>query len=240
MTDIGFILGALVATRLLSGLFLWLTKSWDGGVRRLAVVHFVSLITAGLIGGTTLSADGNFAGVNAVGLYFIPQIIWFVFDIYCFREEKDKLQKIVMVTFGSMALLTIAIIILMEALGTSKSDMFEAVQGALDEPNTQISNINKKTAAILSSGLKIPYVIDDETTLIEITANENSVTAVIEKPSDQYELFEEEKVFWESYFCNNSQFLQLLTEGANISFLYVNPKGAKLDGHSITIADCRD
>lgn len=239
MADIGFWLGALIATRLMSGLFLWLTKSWDGGIQRLAVVHLVSLVAASLLGGMTLSTEGNFTGVNALGLYFIPQIIWLAFDIYCFRQQKTKLQKVVVVTSSVIALLVIVSIFLLEALGTSRSDIFTSVSGELAEPNTQNSNVNGKVATIMLKSVNIPYALDSKTTLTEITATENSAFLIFETSQSQFSLFEVEKIYWNEYFCGNSEFFQLLTEGATISFLYLTIKDSELlDSYSITAENC--
>jgi hypothetical protein len=73
MADIAFFLGALVPTFALSRLMLWLMKSWNGGRRRLIVVHAFALLIASFVGGMGMADGGTFAGLRAMTQYALPQ-----------------------------------------------------------------------------------------------------------------------------------------------------------------------
>jgi hypothetical protein len=73
-------LGALIPTFLISRLYLWIMKSWDGGTRRLLVVHGGALLTGTLIGGMGFADGGAFAPLKALLSYALPQGLWFWFD----------------------------------------------------------------------------------------------------------------------------------------------------------------
>jgi hypothetical protein len=81
MATIGGFIGALLITYLLSRLFLWFLKSWDGGTRRTILVHVISLILCGFLGGLGFANNGAFAGVHALEIYAVPQLIWLVTDL---------------------------------------------------------------------------------------------------------------------------------------------------------------
>ena len=91
MFNIGFLLGALIPTFVLSRIILLLTKTWNGGVRRISTVHLMSLICAGILGGMGMADSGSFAAPKAIAMYSIPQTVWFVFD---FLRHKYKIKKL--------------------------------------------------------------------------------------------------------------------------------------------------
>ena len=70
--NIYMIIGGLIPTFLLSRLFLWLVKTWNGGIQKLFVVHGVSLGAATLIGGMGMADSGAFAPAQALAAYVIP------------------------------------------------------------------------------------------------------------------------------------------------------------------------
>lgn len=242
MVDIGFLLGLLVATRLLSGFYIWLTKSWDGGVQRFAVVHFISLITAGLLEGTARSHDGNFAGIYAVGLYLVPQIMWFVFDVYCLRQQKHKLFKIVMVTSGVTLSLSLLGIFFLGFFGTSLETTYEEVNKLLKNQGTKNSNynINREFTELLLKDISLPYVIDDKITLRKITSNDRFVNFIYVSSGYRIDQIEMDQAYWEGYFCAHKHFSRLLVDGANLNFLYVNYKDLILGNYSITYVNCEN
>jgi len=82
MADVGFFVGALIPTFLLSRLVLWLMRSWDGGVTRLALAHVFSWLIGAFIGGLGIADGGAFAGIQAAGMYALPQAVWFVVDMF--------------------------------------------------------------------------------------------------------------------------------------------------------------
>lgn len=88
-----FIIGALVPTFLISRLILWLMRSWQGGVRRLALAHCTSLLLAAFIGGMGLADGGAFAGAEAALSYSLPQAFWFAVDLYRYRRANKALVR---------------------------------------------------------------------------------------------------------------------------------------------------
>ena len=85
-----FFLGSLIPTFLLSRLFLWLMKTWDGGVRRLLLVHACSLLVAALLGGMGMADGGAFAGAAAAAVYAPGQLIWLLVDLWRTRCKAPK------------------------------------------------------------------------------------------------------------------------------------------------------
>lgn len=82
MNGLGFVLGALLITFLLSRVALWLMRSWQsGGAARLALAHLLSFIICTLIGGFGLADGGAFEGAKAAAIYGLPQTIWLVIDL---------------------------------------------------------------------------------------------------------------------------------------------------------------
>jgi hypothetical protein len=78
---LGFFVGAFVATFLVSRLLLWLVKSWDGGTRKVIVVHALSLVVCvllALVGGA--GEGGSSSAIYAMG-YAAPQLLWMLMDL---------------------------------------------------------------------------------------------------------------------------------------------------------------
>lgn len=78
---IGTFLGALIATFLLSRLFLWLLRSRVAGFTRLAVAHVLSLVVVFVAAGFGYADEAGFKA-DAIVPYLIPETIWLVFDLW--------------------------------------------------------------------------------------------------------------------------------------------------------------
>ncbi len=83
-------LGAMIPTFLISRLYLWVMKSWDGGTRRLLVVHGSALLTACLVGGMGYADRGAFAALTAFLIYALPQGLWLWFDYARLRKARPE------------------------------------------------------------------------------------------------------------------------------------------------------
>lgn len=81
MAELGFFVGALVATFLISRLMLWLLKSWDGGAPRLVFAHAASWVAASFLAGMGMADGGAFAGARAAMSYALPQALWLIVDL---------------------------------------------------------------------------------------------------------------------------------------------------------------
>lgn len=93
MADIGFFVGALLATFLVSRLLLLVTRGWSGGgYRRLALCHAGSLLIASFIGGIGMADGGAFAGAEAAATYVLPQAVWFAFDAWRLRRRQPEVR----------------------------------------------------------------------------------------------------------------------------------------------------
>ena len=77
---IGTFLGALIATFLLSRLFLWLLRGRVGEELRIALAHLASIAVIFVAVGFTRNDGGGF-DATAVVPYLIPQTIWVVVDV---------------------------------------------------------------------------------------------------------------------------------------------------------------
>jgi len=90
MSDIAFLIGGLGPTLLISRILFLVTRSWDGGVRRIVVVNAVSLLAVSFIAGMGMADGGAFAGLSALVLYAIPQAVWLVVDLFIHRRRQSK------------------------------------------------------------------------------------------------------------------------------------------------------
>lgn len=80
---IGSLFGALIATFLLSRLFLWLTRRW-GGAARLILVHIASAGLACVLAAFG-NADGGVLDWSAGAIYLPAQLVWLVVDLFAAR-----------------------------------------------------------------------------------------------------------------------------------------------------------
>ncbi len=85
--NIGFLIGALLPTFLLSRLFLYILKKWDGGWQKIVFANAMSLLVATLIGGMGMADGGAFATVKAFSSYILPQCVWLTYDFYKLKKK---------------------------------------------------------------------------------------------------------------------------------------------------------
>ena len=78
---LGAFVGSFIPTFLLSRLLFWCVKTWDGGTRKIFVVHGVSLVVSALIGVVAIS-ENPYAPL----FYAVAQLIWLGVDL--FRQRK--------------------------------------------------------------------------------------------------------------------------------------------------------
>lgn len=86
-TVIGQLIGGLAITLLISRLILLVLKKWDGGIKKFAIAHALSVaicITAYAFG----SADGGPPNWSAGSFYLLPQLVWFLFDVVRDRRKQ--------------------------------------------------------------------------------------------------------------------------------------------------------
>jgi hypothetical protein len=92
MADIGFFIGALAATLLLSRIILWLLKRWHGGYLRLVAAHTASLAAATLVGAVGMADGGPLAFGPAFRAYVLPQLVWLVIDAWRHHRALPEAQ----------------------------------------------------------------------------------------------------------------------------------------------------
>ena len=90
---IGFFVGALIPTFLISRLILAFMKKWDGGIQKIALANFVSLVICGFLGGMGMADGGAFAGTTAIAQYALPQLLCFSFDMFKNSRSKRIAEK---------------------------------------------------------------------------------------------------------------------------------------------------
>ena len=82
MSLAGQLIGALIATFLISRLILFIMLKWNGGPNRIIIAHVGSLLVASFVGGIGMADGGAFAGVRALTIYVGPQILWLILDLW--------------------------------------------------------------------------------------------------------------------------------------------------------------
>jgi hypothetical protein len=86
MYHLGLFIAALIPTFIISRLLLFVTRSWQGGIRRLLTVHAFSWLIAAFIAGG-LGDGGAFAeGVK----YLVPQLAWLLVDVIRARQKNPS------------------------------------------------------------------------------------------------------------------------------------------------------
>ncbi len=88
MNAVGLILGALVATFLLSRMFLWLSRNWSDTGGRIIAVHGTSIAIIFVAAGFGFADGGSFRA-DAVLYYIVPQAIWLGFDLI----KRERAQR---------------------------------------------------------------------------------------------------------------------------------------------------
>jgi hypothetical protein len=81
---VGFFVGALAITGLVSRLVLWMLRGWPGGYGRVVFVHVASLAFAIVCAGFAFalnSTGSGFAPTAAMEAYLLPQCVWLVADL---------------------------------------------------------------------------------------------------------------------------------------------------------------
>lgn len=86
---LGQILGALIATFLVSRLTLWLLRKWDGGLARIALAHGTALAFC-WVAYAFGSADGGPLNWSGGAIYTLPQIFWLVVDMLRGRGKAQE------------------------------------------------------------------------------------------------------------------------------------------------------
>jgi len=80
MAWLGFFLGSLIPTLLVSRILLWATRAWDSETPRLVTCHTGSLLILAFVG--CVVADGSgFASFYAAAIFAPAQAIWFLLDL---------------------------------------------------------------------------------------------------------------------------------------------------------------
>lgn len=82
-----FLLGALLATFLLSRLALWSMRKWDGGMMRLLAAHAISFAICWAVFAFGSSDGKVYAGAGLI--YLLPQGIWFLVDHFRGKGAKE-------------------------------------------------------------------------------------------------------------------------------------------------------
>lgn len=82
----GAIVGAIIATFLLSRLFLWLSRKWISGAAAIATAHVVTIGIIFVAAGLGAANGGPFQA-DAVLIYLLPWAAWLVFDFVRFRSK---------------------------------------------------------------------------------------------------------------------------------------------------------
>jgi hypothetical protein len=76
----GFFIGAVIATFLLSRLVLWLGRKWIASPSEIVAAHAISLAVI-FVGAGFGAADGGPFRTDAVLTYLIPWSGWLIFDL---------------------------------------------------------------------------------------------------------------------------------------------------------------
>lgn len=96
MSGISFFIGSLLPTFLISRLFLWLLKGWDGGYKKIIFSHIISILCTTLIAGAGGADGGAFAPVLAFTQYAPAQLILLFVDMImrykALKRDKGLLQ----------------------------------------------------------------------------------------------------------------------------------------------------
>jgi hypothetical protein len=88
--SIALFAGALIPTLLLSRLFLYILKKWEGGWQKIVFANSMSLIVATLIGSIGMSNSGEFAAAKAFEVYILPQLVWLAYDLYKLKKKRTN------------------------------------------------------------------------------------------------------------------------------------------------------
>ena len=81
MEWLGFFLGSLIPTFLVSRILLWATREWDVETPRLVTCHAGSLLILAIDGCVAVADGDGSAGVRAAAIFAPAQTIWFLLDL---------------------------------------------------------------------------------------------------------------------------------------------------------------
>jgi hypothetical protein len=84
---IGQLLGALVATFLLSRLVAWALRSALNDPARLLAANVATLAIATVVGGYGFASGGSPLFATAFRSYFLPVIVWLIYDVYQWKKR---------------------------------------------------------------------------------------------------------------------------------------------------------
>ena len=87
---ISLIVGAAVATLLISRLTMWLFKWLGDNERRLLVAHGASFGLATVLAGFGLANGGAPQFLNAAATYLLPSVAWLVMDWLALRGRRAR------------------------------------------------------------------------------------------------------------------------------------------------------
>ena len=84
----GQFIGAALVTFLISRLFLYLTKKWNGGVLRLIIANVASLALCAVLSAFGSANGGELNWVNTP-VYAFAQAAWLAFDVFRHLSPKE-------------------------------------------------------------------------------------------------------------------------------------------------------
>lgn len=99
MAFVAHFIGSLVPTFLVSRLFLYLFKRWDGGWLKILVAHVGSISIAAVIAGYGFADGGEPKFLYAFDSYLLPQLFWLGIDLW--RNTPASQPKEPVATGGS-------------------------------------------------------------------------------------------------------------------------------------------
>lgn len=91
--NIGFFIGALLPTFLLSRLFLYILKNWAEEKKKIYLIHGLSLLSCAFIGGMGMADGGAFVPMKALVSYIPAQLTWLAFDFFRLSRKTSSSEK---------------------------------------------------------------------------------------------------------------------------------------------------
>jgi hypothetical protein len=87
---VGFFIGAVIGTGLVTVLLHAILRKWDGGLPRIITINIASLAIITVIGGFGAANGGEFAGFTALKQYALPQGIWLVLMLIGYVRKRRE------------------------------------------------------------------------------------------------------------------------------------------------------
>lgn len=91
MYYLGMIAGALVPAFLISRIFLWLLRKWNGGYTRIVAANAASAAVMSLVSAFG-HADGGPLDWSFTAIYVSAQIFWLAIDVFLARRKRLATQ----------------------------------------------------------------------------------------------------------------------------------------------------